>query len=107
MTHRPKLDRERPYQYHLDTSIELQSDYLIDLRGNLVVDFIGRYERLEDDFAEACRRIGIPAPALPHRRQATDRSRDYRSYYDEATAALVAERFAADIALLDYRFDPD
>lgn len=102
-----KLDPERPYQYHVDTSIELQSDYLIDLHGQVIVDFIGRYERLEDDFAEACRRIGIPTPALPHRRQATDRGRDYRSYYDEATAALVAERFAPDIALLDYRFDPD
>jgi hypothetical protein len=102
-----KLDPERPYQYHVDTSIELQSDYLIDLHGQVIVDFIGRYERLEDDFAEACRRIGIPAPALPHRRQAKDRGRDYRSYYDDVTAALVAERFQADIALLGYRFDPD
>ncbi len=50
-----KLDPERPYQYHVDTSIELQSDYLIDLHGELVVDFIGRYERL-------CRRTS-PRPA--------------------------------------------
>ncbi len=102
-----KLDPERPYQYHVDTSIELQSDYLIDLHGRVIVDFIGRYERLEADFTDACKRIGIPAPALPHRRQATDRSKDYRSYYDDATAALVAERFKADIDLLGYRFDPD
>ncbi|MEA3276181.1 MAG: sulfotransferase family 2 domain-containing protein [Pseudomonadota bacterium] len=101
-----KLDPDRPYQYHVDTSIDLQSDYLIDLRGTVAVDFIGRYERLEEDFAEACRRIGIPTPSLPHQRKARDRKSDYRSYYTDETAALVAEHFRRDIELLGYRFDP-
>jgi hypothetical protein len=101
-----KLDPDRPFQYHLDTSIELQSDYLIDLRGEIVVDFIGRYERLGKDFAEACRRIGIPKPDLSHERRATDRRRDYRSYYSDETAELVATRFRRDIELFGYEFDP-
>jgi hypothetical protein len=100
-----KLDPARPYQYHIDTSIERQSDYVVDLHGNLIVDFVGHYERLQDDFAEACRRIGIGTPALPHRRQATDRERDYRSYYSDETAELVAAHFAADIERFGYRFD--
>jgi hypothetical protein len=102
-----KLDPKRPYQYHVDTSIELQSDYLIDLHGNLIVDFIGRYERLAEDFATACARIGISAPALPHARAAKDRSKDYRGYYTDETAELVARHFARDIEMLDYRFDPE
>ncbi|TVQ87512.1 MAG: sulfotransferase [Chromatiaceae bacterium] len=102
-----KLDPERPYQYHIDTSIEWQSDYLVDLRGHLIVDFIGRYERLASDFALVCARIGVPTLTLPHRRQASDRARDWRCYYDDASAALVAEHFARDIELLGYRFDPD
>jgi hypothetical protein len=102
-----KLDPERPYQYHVDTSIELQSDYLIDLHGDVVVDFIGRYERLGEDFAEACRRIGIPAPALPHQRQATDRKKDYRSYYTDETAELVARHLRRDVEILGYGFDPE
>jgi len=102
---RYKLDPQRPYQYHIDTSIDLQTDYLIDLHGNLLVDFIGRFERLEDDFREICRRIGIPSPELAHKRQATDR-KDYRSYYTPDTAALVAEHFRSDIDRLNYRFDP-
>jgi hypothetical protein len=101
-----KLDPERPYQYHVDTSIEQQSDYLIDLRGKVVVDFIGRYEQLDADFAEACRRIGIAPPALPHRRHSADRTRDYRSYYTSETAELVAQHFRRDIELLRYGFDP-
>ncbi|MBN2886272.1 MAG: sulfotransferase family 2 domain-containing protein [Chromatiaceae bacterium] len=101
-----KLDPERPYQYHIDTSITLQSDYLVDLRGAILVDFIGRYERLHEDFAEACARIGIPTPPLPHARRATDRERDWRTYYDDASAELVARHFARDLELLGYRFDP-
>lgn len=101
-----KFDPQRPYQYHVDTSIELQSDYVIDLHGNLIVDFVGRYEHLHDDFAEACRRIGIRVPALPHRREATDRERDYRRYYDDAAAALVARHMRADIERFGYSFDP-
>ncbi|NKN34340.1 sulfotransferase family 2 domain-containing protein [Marichromatium bheemlicum] len=102
-----KLDPERPYQYHVDTSITRQSDYLVDLHGEVIVDFIGRYEQLHDDFDTVCTRIGITPPALPHARKATDRKRDYRSYYDDDTAELVARHFARDIELLDYRFDPD
>jgi hypothetical protein len=100
-----KLDPSRRYQYHIDTSIERQSDYVIDLHGNLILDFVGRYERLQDDFAEACRCIGIACPALPHRRQATDRERDYRAYYSDETAELVAAHFQPDIERFGYRFD--
>jgi hypothetical protein len=102
-----KLDSERPYQYHIDTSLQWQSDYLVDLQGHVLVDFIGRYERLESDFHEACAQIGIEPPRLPHRRQATDRKSDYRSYYTDETAEWVARRFARDIDLLGYGFDPD
>jgi hypothetical protein len=101
-----KLGPERPFQFHVDTSIELQSDYLVDLHGQVVVDFIGRYELLEADFAAACARIGIRPPALPHARKATDRKKDYRAYYNADTAELVARHFARDIELLGYGFDP-
>ncbi len=100
-----KLDPQRPYQYHIDTSITPQTDYLIDLGGQVVVDFIGRYERLHEDFASVCESIGIPCPALPHARQARDRKQDYRGYYTDATAELVATHFERDIRMLDYRFD--
>ena len=99
-----KLDPDRPYQYHIDTSIELQIDYLKDLDGKIIVDFIGRYENLVADYEEACRRIGITPPPLPHKREAKDRT-GFRSYYDDGTAELVAEYFQPDIEALEYSFD--
>jgi hypothetical protein len=101
-----KLDPRRPYQYHIDTSIQLQSDYLIDLHGKMLVDFLGRYERLQDDFEAICARIGLKTPPLPHRRRADDRGRDYRRYYTDETAELVSRHFARDAELLGYGFDP-
>lgn len=100
-----KLDPARPPQYHADMSVELQSDYLIDLHGNSLIDFVGRYEFLADDFGEACRRIGINRPDLPHARKATDRQRDYRSYYTDTTAELVAAHYQPDIQRFGYRYD--
>ncbi|RMD68052.1 MAG: sulfotransferase [Gammaproteobacteria bacterium] len=102
---RYKLDPERPPQFHLDVSSEKQVDYLRDLSGAMIVDFVGRYERLEEDFAEVCRRIPIPPRPLPHRRKAKGRG-DFRRYYDSATADLVAQRFAEDIETFGYRFEP-
>lgn len=100
-----KLDPERPYQFHVDTSIEQQSDYLIDLHGNLLTDFIGRYENLNDDFKTICDHIGIDRPALPHRRKATDRDKDYRSYYTDSLIEKVSLHFKQDIDLLNYQFE--
>jgi len=99
-----KLDPQRPYQYHIDTSIELQSDYVKDLHGQVILDYIGRYERLQDDFNHIYARLKLRPEVLPHKRKATDRS-DYRRYYDDATAELVATRFKADIDTFGYHFD--
>ncbi len=99
-----KFSPDRPYHYIVDTSITLQSDYLIDLRGEIIVNFIGRYERLEAHFHMACREIGIIPPPLPHRRKARNR-KDYREYYDTTTIELVADHFQQDIEMLGYSFD--
>jgi hypothetical protein len=99
-----KLSPDREYQYIIDTSIQLQSDYLIDLKGNLLVDYIGRYENLAEDFEEACRRIGIRSPGLPHKRRAGDR-KSYREYYTDKTARWISDRFEPDIRMFRYSFD--
>jgi len=100
-----KFDPARPPQYHADMSTELQSDYVIDLHGNTVVDFLGRYEFLAEDFETACKRISIKTPKLPHSRKAADRRKDYRDYYNDVTAQLVADHYRPDIERFGYRFD--
>jgi hypothetical protein len=101
-----KLDPQRAYQYHVDTSIQSQLDYLIDLQGNILVDFIGHYENLAEDFKEITRQIKVDGISLPHKRKATNRSKDFRSYYTDDLAELVANHFKRDIEAFGYRFDP-
>lgn len=43
-----------------------QSDFIIDENGNPLVDFIGRFENLQNDFSHVCGQIGIPVTDLSH-----------------------------------------
>lgn len=99
-----KFDPCRPYDYMLDVSQERQHEYITDLQGRVIVDFIGRYERLQADFDRICDRLGLPRRPLPHHRRATDRD-DYRRYYSDEIAELVAEHYRRDIELFGYSFD--
>lgn len=102
---RYKFNHEREYQYHIDTSLSLQSDYLVDLYGNVIVDKIGRYENLAGDFNAICQHLSLPRKvSLPHKRKAEERSKDYRTYYTDDTAEMVSKHFAKDIELLHYSF---
>ena len=78
-----------------------QVDYLTGDGGEVIVDFVGRYERLQADLDEVGGRLGIPA-ALPHLNRSSHR--DYREYYTDETRDIVAARFARDLAQFDYRF---
>ena len=80
-----------------------QADYVTDRQGQLIVDFIGYFERLADDFAEACRHIGVPASLPPPKAHAS--REDYRAFYTEETRDLVARAYARDIELFGYNFD--
>jgi hypothetical protein len=101
---RHKFAPDRPYQYHLDISIERQSDYVIDLEGRVIVDFVGRYERLEEDYGQVLDRVGLSRKPLPRLRVAGDR-KDYRRYYSDDTAELVLRHYRADIERFGYRFE--
>lgn len=101
-----KFDPERPYNFMLDISAEQQHEYIVDLQGRVIVDFIARYERLQQDFQTVCAHIGISAPQLPHLRKAQDR-KGYRSYYTDNLAELVAEHYRQDLKVLGYNFETD
>ena len=102
---RYKFDTTRPWVYFFEASRQIQSHYIQDFSGRLLVDFIGRFERLHDDFEEACRLGGFPQIELPHKRHSRERKKDYRVYYDDVTADLVARHYAQDIELFGYGFD--
>ncbi|MEP4099367.1 sulfotransferase family 2 domain-containing protein, partial [Paraglaciecola sp.] len=100
-----KFDPARPYIFHFDIATKLQTDHLIDLKGNIVVDFMGRYETLHDDFEVIKKELGLKDVSIPHKRKATDRKKDYREYYNTRSIDAVAKHYQQDIDLLKYQFE--
>ncbi len=82
-----------------------QLDYLVDKDGKLLVDFVGRVERFNDDLATVLGEIGLDVTedAIPH----TNRSkhRHYSTFYTPETESIVRARFAQDIEYFGYEFE--
>jgi len=79
-----------------------QLDWFVDPNGKVLADFIGRFERLEQDWAFVARKLGLNEK-LPHSR-ANPRSRHYTDYYTERTRQVVGEKFRVDIETFGYQF---
>lgn len=79
-----------------------QWEYVIDKNNKIGIDFIGKFETLENDFNLVTEKLGI-STNLP--RTNTSTKGDYRSYYDDASAEIVAKLYSRDIELFGYSFE--
>lgn len=87
-------------ELELDPHFDEQISYLIDFQGNMLVDYVGRYETLDRDYKDICARLGLPVMSLPHYRQSSHHH--YLQYYDEQAIDAVARRYKNDIAVFNY-----
>jgi hypothetical protein len=86
-------------QMFADDPRRLQCSYTHD-RGRQLVDFVGRYERLADDFAVVADRIGIGPVDLPCVNRSTNSGRI--DAYPRGLRRLVVERWRADFEAFGY-----
>ena len=80
-----------------------QFNMLYDNNNNLLVDYIGKFETLEQDWKTVCERIGIPCSPLPSKN--VTRHKPVQDYFDHDSIALVAKHWAREIKLFDYSFE--
>lgn len=90
-----------------DGHFRRQVDIMNDKNGNLLPDFIGKFENLDEDFAYITKRIGLPTVKLQHFNKSNLQGTSFRDYYSSSGKSLVEQLFAEDIDLFHYKFNED
>ncbi len=79
-----------------------QLDYVSDKNGNLIVDFVGKFEDLANDSQKVFETLGFEGVSLPHKN--SSKHKNYRTYYSEETKEEVSKMYAKDIKFFGYEF---
>ena len=81
--------------------------FVLDSKGNLLVDYIGRYERLEQDWQYVLAHLGLEQLQLPH----NEETRTRQSGSDAGLSAnarrifMANPKWAGDLEYFDYRLE--
>lgn len=89
-----------------DNHFRSQFFQLINAEGELLVNYIGRFETMEQSLAEISQLSGLPFTSSVHLNK-TKTGKSFREYYDEELIEKVRHRYFADVRLLEYQFDSD
>lgn len=99
---REAYGKRNPRFYDKPMMFMPQADWISDVEGRILVNFVAHFENLQADFDNVCARIGRDPVMLPHRKQS--RHGDYRGYYDAESRGIVADWFRRDLEQFEYDF---
>jgi hypothetical protein len=85
------------------TNLIPQVNWISNQDGKLLVDFVGRFERLQQDFNTVCSRLKLKRTKLPWLNQT--RHKPYHEYYNKERINMVADIYAKDIEYFDFHFN--
>lgn len=68
--------------------------------GKEFLDFIGRFENIQEDFKKLCDKLNISHENLPHKNASS--KKDYRYYYDKKTIEIVGEAYKKEIKYFNF-----
>ena len=80
-----------------------QIDYMKDKKGKINMDFIGRFENLQNDICKLQDYLAIKQ--LPMSTNVnSSKHKHYREYYNDETRKIIAKRFERDLDYFGYTF---
>lgn len=80
-----------------------QLDWFVNPHGDVIVDFIGKYENLQNDWRKVSLKLGINQE-LPKKNVNLQKTKNYTEYYSDKTRKIILNRFAVDIEYFGYEF---
>ena len=84
----------------------LQISYVLDADDKVIVDYIGRFENLQNDFNQIIDQIRLDGIALP--KENVGRHRSFEDYFTEESAQRVYDLWRQDFEVLGYKkLNPD
>ncbi|KQC31612.1 sulfotransferase family 2 domain-containing protein [Flagellimonas eckloniae] len=86
--------------WRVNEDLQLQKKFFY-VGDECLIDFIGKMENLDNDFAEICKKIGVES-ALPRLNASRAKTDSFLNYYTQETIDLVNEAFQEDIKLFGY-----
>ena len=93
-------------QWHIENDPPRQIDFVINKQNDLLVDFIGKFESLEEDVSTVIETLNLDVnKSLKHKNPSKKRqNKDYKNYYDQESRRLVENYFDQDLELGSYSF---
>lgn len=78
-------------------------DWITDEDGNVLVNYVGKFENLQEEFDTICDKLNIPKTYLPHVNKDPNKE-PYQKYYNSKTRKLIEDVFEKDIKQFNYKF---
>ena len=78
-----------------------QAYYLADKDNNILVDFVGKFENIHDDFTEISSRLNISSKDLQHKNK-SNRERDLSKILDKESIQKVNHLYRIDFEIFQY-----
>lgn len=79
-----------------------QREFIVNEKGEIIVDFIGHTETIQTDYDFICEKTGIPSCKLD--RVNSSKRSDYHRYYSNGLKQAVETLYREDIHLFDYSY---
>ena len=80
-------------------------DYISGENGEIIVNFVGKYETRDLDLQIIARKLGCPELGTLHLQSGKKGNSQYNNYYDDETKRIVAEIYSKDIEFFNYTFE--
>lgn len=91
-------------QWKDDVFLQSQATMLGCTKDSCIVDFVGRFENLENDFLTICKEIGLPHTSLQAHNAGKYDNAEYRSRYTPEARDAIASYYKEDVELFNYEF---